>query len=168
MTPAEAAAIDYEEPDWQERFEAHCARWPQSSPCATEWGFESTLRDWRRWHATPVTVKGEVKKMPASSTDGIIALAKLGIVAPRWLLEEKLEQATLAAYQHDDHMWLQLGAEQWHIDRIEDRVLYLVKLFEPEITKAIDLNRADWSQHIINSVKILEGFNGKVEGTTAG
>ena len=29
VCPAEAAAIELEEPDWQERFETHFARWPK-------------------------------------------------------------------------------------------------------------------------------------------
>lgn len=29
MTPAEAAAIQYEEPDWRWLFEEQCQRWPK-------------------------------------------------------------------------------------------------------------------------------------------
>jgi hypothetical protein len=152
-TPAEAGALELEEPDWRERFETHCARWPED-PCATEWGFAATLRDWRRWHATPIVVGGEAKKLPAPSTDGIIALATFGIFAPRWLLEDRPRGGS---HQHDAHMWLQLRGEQWRVNRIEDRALYLYKMFEPEFTRAIDLN-VDWIRYIDNAIKILEAM----------
>lgn len=70
MTPAEVAA-SLDEPDW-------LAQW-QLLKCADD-GFDAILRQWRRWHWTPIEVNGELKKLPAKATDGIIALAQLGIM----------------------------------------------------------------------------------------
>ena len=69
VSPAEARAVEYEEPDWRERFETHCARWPRLPRYLQEdSAFEATMRDWRRWHATD--------DKPAGAVEAMIALAK--------------------------------------------------------------------------------------------
>ena len=70
MTPAEIDASPTE-PDWP-------AQWAILQ-CADD-GFTAILRQWRRWHWTPIEVDGQLKKKPAGATDGIIALALLGIM----------------------------------------------------------------------------------------
>lgn len=153
MSPAEAAAIDIEEPDWRVRYAAHCARYPDSG-CADEWGYEETLKDWRRFHGAPVWVDGEEKKQPANAIDGMIALAHLKIYAPRRLLQETPRDGQ-TGYQHDDHCWLQIASEQWRIVGIEDKTLMLQKMFETE-GKQIDLNKAKWDKYIEAATAVLE------------
>ena len=44
LSPAEATAVEFGEPDWKERFEAHCSRWPKLPRYLQEDGaFEATL-----------------------------------------------------------------------------------------------------------------------------
>lgn len=152
MSPAEASAIDIEEPDWRERFAAHCAKYPHS-PCATEWGYEAVLRDWRRFHGSPVWVDGQEKNQPASATDAMIALAKEQIFPPRRLLQETPRDGQ-TGYQHDDHCWFQLAGEQWRIVGIEDHMLMLRKAFETT-EKQIDLNKAKWEKYVEAAAGVL-------------
>jgi hypothetical protein len=101
MTPAEIDA-SVEEPNW-------IAQWAILQ-CADD-GFDAILRQWRRWHWTPIEVDGEMKKKPAGRVDGIIGLALQGITA--FTVErEPFEE------QHDDHMWLLAKGRAW-------RILYL-------------------------------------------
>jgi hypothetical protein len=155
LSPAEAGAIELEEPNWRERFTTHCDRWPQSS-CADEWGYEATLKDWRRFHATPVFVDGQEKKQPAPAIDGMIALAKLRLFAPRRLLQETPRDGA-TGYQFDDHMWLQVAGEQWRIVGVEDRTLILKLMFAGE-EKQIDLSKAKWGRYVENAAAMLEAM----------
>jgi hypothetical protein len=70
MTPKEIEASTAE-PNWLKQW--------QLLKCADD-GFEAILSQWRRWHWTPIEVDGEMKKKAASMTDGVIALAQLGIM----------------------------------------------------------------------------------------
>lgn len=76
-----------DEPDWRTRFkELISEQSPKLASCLRQNdAFELVLREWRRWHCTPVTIDGEPKRMPAPAVDGIIALAELGIMPPKSL-----------------------------------------------------------------------------------
>ena len=100
MTPAQIDASPTE-PDW-------LAQWALLQ-CADD-GFAAILRQWRRWHWTPIEVDGQLKKKPAGATDGIIALALLGIMPPYDFPERKPFEE-----QHDDHMWLTAKGHAWRI-----------------------------------------------------
>ena len=81
VSPAEAAAVELEEPDWKERFEAHIARWPKLPRYLAEnEAFEQTLKEWRRFHA--------VDNKPAIAYEGMVALARLKILPPRSLIKD--------------------------------------------------------------------------------
>jgi hypothetical protein len=162
MTPREAAAVEYQEPDWRELFELECARHPQWPRYLQQIdAFEEVMRRWRRFHWTPVEIKGEQKKMPAGSAEAMIALAGLGIMPPR--SEYKDIPPGGLGYQHDDHMWISISGEQWKIAAIEDRMLILEKMTfdgrKPE-TRQIDLNRADWTKHTEAELTVLEAMRG--------
>lgn len=158
MSPADAGEIKFEEPDWAAVFEDECARkpdWPRYLQGAD--AFEATLKHWRRHHATSVVVDGEDKRLPAPAVDGIIALAGLGIMAPRseW---RDLPRDGRTGYQSDDHCWLSISGEQWRITGIEDKMLHLEKMLfttESPETRQIDLNRADWTAHTEAALKII-------------
>ena len=132
MSPAEAGAIELEEPDWKIRFQEHTLRWPKLPDyLAREEAFEETLRDWRRFHFTwREDGKKEFPKAPA----GIIALAILGIMPPRFIGRD-IPRSDETGYQSDDHMWMSVAGEQWRIIAVEDKMLCLEKGFEdkPEI-----------------------------------
>lgn len=162
MTPREAAAIEYDEPDWCEAFEQECARHPQWPRYLQQAGaFEAVLRRWRRFHWTPVEIEGEQKRAPAGAAQAMLALAQLGIMPPRSELLDLPQGGLALGYQHDDHMWLSVAGEQWRITAIEDRMLFLEKMefgaAKPE-TRQIDLNRADWTKHTEAAVAILEAL----------
>jgi hypothetical protein len=159
MTPFEAGQIEFEEPDWPERFEDHCLRWPNLPRyLAEDSAFEATLTDWRRFHGTPIVVEGKTKTKPAPAVDGMIALAKLRIFPPRNLIKD-VPRDGVAGFQADDHMWLSIAGEQWRITAIEDRMLLLERGFSdaPE-TKQIDLGRAKWDKYIEAAVSMLEAI----------
>jgi hypothetical protein len=160
MTPAEAAAIELEEPDWGVEFERECARWPRlprylQEDCA----FEEVLRRWRRFHWSPVDVDGKAMKRPASATEAMIALAKLRILPPRSTWVDIPHGDIVEGFQQDDHVWLSYSGEQWRIVGVEDRMLHLARMTfdgkEPE-QKSIDLGRAHWDRYIESAVAVLE------------
>jgi hypothetical protein len=158
VTPREAGAVEYQEPDWHEVFKTECGRHPEWPRYLQEIdAFEEVMRRWRRFHWTPVEIKGEQKKMPAGATQAMVALANLGIMAPR----SEYKDVPRGSYQHDDHMWLSIAGEQWRIVAIEDRILILEKMTfddsKPE-TRQIDLNRADWTKHTEAAVAVLEAM----------
>jgi hypothetical protein len=162
MTPREAAAVEYQEPDWRDVFETECARHPQWPRYLQQIdAFEEVMRRWRRFHWTPVEIKGEQKKMPAKAVEAMVALAGLGIMPPR--SEYKSAWRGTLGYQHDDHMWISISGEQWKIAAIEDRMLILEKMTfsdkKPEI-RQIDLNRADWTKHTEAAAAVLEAMRG--------
>jgi hypothetical protein len=160
MSPAEASAIELEEPDWRERFEEHCLRWPKLPRyLAEDNAFEATLSDWRRFHFTWVTVqiKGEPvqKHKPASAPDGIIALAKLRVFPPRNLIKD-VPRGEPGGYQADDHMWLSIAGEQWRITAIEDKMLMLERGFEDKPAQMqINLATAKWGKYIEAACAVL-------------
>jgi hypothetical protein len=155
MSPAEASAIEIEEPDWRQVFEDECNCYPRLPRDAQEnFVFEAVLRQWRRFHGTPI--EGSDKKQPADATAGMIALAELRIFAPRFTIKD-VPRDGVTGYQADDHMWLSIKGEQWRITAIEDRMLCLEKRFEdqPE-TMQIDLNRAKWEKYTEAALAVLE------------
>jgi hypothetical protein len=157
VTPKEAGAIELEEPDWSARFEEHCARWPRLPRYLQEdSAFDATLRDWRRFHFTWVEIEGKPRRNPAGATEAIIALAKLGIMPPRFL-HKNVPREESGGYQADDHMWLSIRQEQWRIVAVEDRMLCLEKGFEdkPE-TMQINLATARWGKYILAAVELLD------------
>lgn len=159
MNPAEAGAIDYEEPDWRERFEEHCARYPRLPRYLQEdSAFEATLQDWRRFHATPIS---DGKHVPAGATEAIIALAQIKIMAPRSAWIEIPHGDAVEGYQHDDHLWLSIAGEQWRITEISDRMLHLERMtFEgtDREQKQIDLSRAKWTGYIEAAIAVLKSM----------
>ena len=102
-----------------------------------------------------VWIDGQAKVDPASAVDAMMALARLGIVAPRSLLEERA--ALGLGCQHDDHTWLQYDGEQWRIVGIEDGMLCLKKMFTNQ-EKQIDLTKAKWTNYTAAAVKVLEAM----------
>lgn len=146
MSPAEAGALEFEEPDWRERFEEHCRRWPKwPRYLAEDSAFESTLKDWRLFHATTVEVNGEMKRRPAGAVEAMIALAGLRIFPPRNLIKDVPRDGK--CYEPDvgdDHMWLQIAGRAWRIVGVESRMLLLDSFGE---SKQIDLNKAKWEKY---------------------
>jgi hypothetical protein len=159
VTPAEAGKVEIEEPDWRERFEMHALRWPKLPRyLAEDSAFEATLRDWRRFHFTWGEVDGKAKRIFPDAPAGCIALAKLGIFPPRFLIKD-VPRTDAGGYQQDDQMWLSINQEQWRIVGIDDRMLLLEKWFEDKPqTMQIDLNRARWEKYIQSATAILVDF----------
>jgi hypothetical protein len=157
VTPAEATAIELEEPDWRERFEAHCLRYPKLPRyLAEESGFNDTLRDWRLFHGVPVEINGQMKKQPAGATEGMIALASLRIFPPRSLIKDLPRDGVCHQEQHDDHMWLILSQRAWRIVAVESRTVFL-EGFEGE-KKQVDLIKAQgkWADYCLAANASLE------------
>jgi hypothetical protein len=156
MTPREAGAIELEEPNWSARFEEHCARWPRLPRYLQEdSAFEAIMHQWRKFHATLIEVDGKPKRNPAGATEARIALAKIGIMPPRFL-HKNVPREESGGYQADDHMWLSIRQEQWRITAVEDRMLCLEKGFEaqPE-TMQIDLSKVRWNKYVESAVEVL-------------
>ena len=173
MSPAEAGAVELEEPNWRERFEDHCLRWPKLPRYLQEdSAFEATLSDWRRFHFTwlEVEINGKVqlKHKPASAIDGMVALAKLKILPPRSLIKD-VPRDGATGYQADDHMWLSIAGEQWRITAIEDRIIILERTLEdkPE-TKQIDLTKAKWTKYVEAACAVIEAQRAPENATTLG
>lgn len=100
------------EPDWRAVFREECARHPHLPNYLQEAeAFEATLRLWRREHCTG-TEPG--KRIPAPAVHGIIALAELGVMAPRseW---RDVPRETHGGYQHDEHCWMEVDGSPWRI-----------------------------------------------------
>ena len=166
MSPAEAGAIDLEEPDWRERYADYLAGYPKprvlqvhATPAqirllGEEFAFEQTLVDWRRFHATPTP---EGKRRPAPAVDGVIALAKLRVFPPRSINQNlPLCGPLFTGEPHDDHCWLTVRQEAWAIRAIEDKTLHLWRGWEPEIeTMTIDMSRAKWGPYCDKAVEFL-------------
>jgi hypothetical protein len=142
MSPAQAAEY-LVEPDWAEL-------WGRLK--AADDGFETLLRKWREWHFTWVTIDGVDKKKLASSVDGVIALAKLGLMPPRSLTERP---PGLFAEQSDDHCWLVTEGRAWRVVGIEDRMLFLDSFGEP---RQIDLNKAKWENYCAGHAAALASY----------
>jgi hypothetical protein len=165
VTPKEAGEVELQEPNWRERFETHCARWPGLPRyLAEDNAFEATMRDWRRHHFTWIEVGGKAKRRPAGAQEAIIALAKLRIFPARFLLKE-VPRDGACGYQSDDHMWLSLAGEQWRITGVEDRMLHLERRFDEPETRQIDLNRARWTKYTAAAVEALEAMRSPLAET---
>jgi hypothetical protein len=150
VSPLEAAAIELEEPDWRQRFETHCARWPKLPRYLQEdAAFESTMRDYRRFHFSWI----DGKQIPLAADPAKIALAKLRIFPPRFTIKD-VPRDGVCGFQCDDHMWV----GPWRIVAVEDRTLCMEKYMEiegkPE-TRQIDLTKADWTKYITSAVAVL-------------
>ena len=145
MSPKEAAEILLKEPDWKDRFEFHCARWPWLSRyLAEDSAYEATLKDYRRFHA--------VDDKPGPTADGIVALTGLGIFPPRNLIKDVPRDGKCFEEQHDDHMWLIMSQRAWRIVAIEDRMLILDSFGEQT---QVDLSRAKWEKYTEKAVEVL-------------
>jgi hypothetical protein len=158
MTPAEAGAFEFEEPDWRERFAEHCQRWSRlPQELAESEAFEATLADWRRFHWTPIEVDGKKKRQPAGAVEAMVALAALRIFPPRFTIKD-VPRDNATGYQADDHMWLSIAGEQWRITAVENRMLILERFMgddsRPE-TKQIDLTKAKWAKHTDAALKAM-------------
>lgn len=161
MTTAEASAIEYEEPDWWALFDQECARFPNLPRYLQEdEAFPEVMRQWRRWHWTPVDVDGQAKKMPAGAVEAMIALAKIKIMPPRSTRNDIPHSSVAEGYQHDDHMWLSIAGEQWRIAAVESRMLCLEKMtFDGSVeTRQIDLSKAKWDGYIIAATAVLDAM----------
>lgn len=151
VSPAEAAAIEYEEPDWKVRFEEHCARWPRLPRYLQEdSAFEATMRDYRKWHAKD--------KIPAPAFDAMVALSVLGIMPPRNLIKDVKRDGVCFEEQHDNHMWLTMSQRAWRIIAVEDKTLVLDSFGEQT---QIDLSRAKWAKYIEKAAEALEALRKK-------
>jgi hypothetical protein len=159
LNPKEAGAVEIEEPDWRERFETHTLRWPKLPRyLAEDSAFEATLQDWRRFHFAWGEVDGKAKRIFPDAPAGCVALAKLGIMPPRFLIKD-VPRADIGGYQADDHMWLSIKQEQWKIIGIEDRILHLEKRFEDKPqTMQIDLTKAKWTKYVESAVAVLDAM----------
>ena len=145
LSPAEARAVEYEEPDWRARFETHCVRWPRLPRYLQEdSAFEATMRDWRRWHATD--------DKPAAAIEGMIALAKLQIMPPRNLIRDTERTSACFAGQFDDHMWINMSQRAWRIIAIESRVMFLESFGEQT---QVDLSKAKWEKWTEKALEVL-------------
>jgi hypothetical protein len=156
MSPAKAGAIELDEPHWNRRFEEECARYPRLPRYLQEdSAFETVLSEWRRFHFT-WTEDG--KRKPASSIQGQIGLAVLGIFPPRFIHKD-VPRTQDQGFQHDDHMWVRIAGEEWRIVTCEDRTLVLEKGFEakPE-QRSIDLNKAKWGGYCDAAAAMLEAM----------
>jgi hypothetical protein len=154
VSPAEASALLAGEPDWRERFEEQCARWPRLPRYLQEdSAYTNVLIEWRRFHLTP----GNIPDRYPSSLEGQIALAKLGLYAPRFLHKD-IPHTQESGFQLDDHMWLSIAGEQWRIREIEDKTMLLEKIFgewnEPE-QRQINLSTAKWDKYVEAAVGML-------------
>jgi hypothetical protein len=159
MSPAEAGALELEEPDWRERFEEHAQTFPKL-PDYLAWdsAFERTLRDWRRWHGTDVVVKGEKKRQPAPAPDGMVALAILRIFPARMLAQHMPIGGEPYEEQHDAQMWLTMSQRAWRVVAIEDKTMILDSFGEQT---QVDLSRAKWEKHTDKAVEALMALRKK-------
>lgn len=149
VSPAEASAIELEEPNWPTRFEEHCGRWPKLPRYLQEdSAFEATLVDWRRWHA----VDGKT----AAAADGMVALAKLKIFPPRNLIKDVPRDGELFEEQHDAHCWMTMSQRAWRVLGIEDKMLLLDSFGE---RTQVDLSKAKWEKYLDKAVEALLGKN---------
>jgi hypothetical protein len=164
MSPAEAGALDFEEPDWRERFAEHCERWLKLPYyLAEDNAFNATLQDWRKFHAT---LLDDGKHRPAPAIDGMIALAKFKVFPPRSLIKD-VPHSQETGYQHDDHMWLSVKQEQWRIVGIEDRMLLLERAFEDKQMQ-INLTTAKWSNYVKSAVEVMDAMRAPLSAMTGG
>ena len=142
MSPAEAAAIT-QEPDWVQVFKDRSS---------TEMAFENLLLEWRKWHWTPLD---DGRKKMASSVDGVIALALLGIMPPRTLPDRP---PGLFEEQIDGQCWFVSEGRAWRVLGIEDKMLMLNSFGEE---RQIGLEPASkWTKYCELHAAALEALRG--------
>jgi hypothetical protein len=157
MTPAEAAAVELEEPDWVELFNEECARWPRLPRYLQEdSAFPEVMRRWRRFHAAPAAPG---QRIPAPAAEAIVALAKLGVMPPRSAWND-IPRSDATGYQHDDHCWMSYAGQQWRITAVEDRIMHIEKMSfdDKSETQQIDLNRARWDKYVEAAFAVLDAM----------
>ena len=166
MSPLEAGAWEYQEPDWNERFREHFdGLWPPkvaqllSTPeqvrlVAEDRAFERTLVDWRRFHRA--TVDG--KDSPATAYEGMVALAALRIFPPRSLIKDIERTGACFKEQIDDHMWINMSQRAWRIISVESRVMFLESFGEQT---QIDLTKAKWEKWTEKALEVLNATRKK-------
>ena len=152
MTAAEAGAVQLEEPDWHTRFaqiaEDHKELFLLN--CVWDAAFELVLFEYRHFHFTWLE---NGKRRPLEASKAVIALAKMGIMAPRSLVKDVPHSDTLEGYQYDDHCWL-VNERAWRIVAIEDQTMCLDSFGE---TKQVDLAAAKWDKYVAQRLEILGG-----------
>ena len=140
MSPKEAGEL-LDEPDWAELWKVLQV---------ADDGFETLLRRWREWNFTPIWIDGVQKKKLAPSVDGVIALARLGIMAVSSLTERSpwpFEE------QVNAHCWFVSEGRAWRVLGIEDAMLMLNSFGEE---RQIDLARAKWEKYCEGAAAALE------------
>jgi hypothetical protein len=140
VSPA-AAAESLDEPDWVEQWRILRV---------ADDGFDTLLGQWRRWHWTPVEVDGRLKKRPAGATEGIIALAQMGIMPPA--IHENALTALLE--QIDAHCWLVSKDRAWRIIERDGDTLRLNSFGD---IWEINMARAKWDDYVAKAAAALEG-----------
>jgi hypothetical protein len=169
MSPAEAGAIEFEEPDWPGRFLDYVQSFPKAKGAqryaypelrlnlAQDFAFEHTLTDWRRFHGQRMMIDGKRMVKQANAVDGILALAALGVMPPRSINQNIPRGGPCFQEQHNDHIWLTVKGEAWAIRSIEDKVMHLWRGWEPDVERmSIDLSRARWSSYCDAAVAFLK------------
>ena len=115
---------------------------------AADDGFDALLSQWRRWHWSPI--EGSDKKMPAPATDGVIALAQMGVMPPR----NVKRRPDAFEEQHDAMCWFQSKGRAWRVWRIQDGWL-IVNSFGEEWH--IDLKKMKWDNYVAAAAAALMG-----------
>ena len=140
MSPADIAA-SLDEPNWIEQWNVLKA---------ADDGFDALLRQWRRWHWSPVEVDGRQRKRPAHWVDGVIALAQIGIMPPSNLAP----RSGVFEPQIDAHCWLISKERAWRIVGVQDRILELNSFGDKW---EINLSRAKWDDYVAAASAALGG-----------
>lgn len=151
MNAAEAGAIELEEPDWNEYFSGFVSDMDEKNPIELrqDSAFEKTLLLYRQFHFTWLD---NGKRRPMASSNAVIALAILGIMAPRSRRKDMPHDASTFEYQHDEHCWL-VNERAWRIVAIEDKTLCLDSFGD---TKQVDLAVAKWDKYVEQRLQILQ------------
>lgn len=148
MSPAEASAVELEEPDWLDEFELECRRWPTwPRHLAEDSAFESILKRWRRYHA--------VDDKPASAYDAMIALARLRLFPPRNLIKDVPRDGKRLEEQHDSHMWVIMSQRAWRVIGVEDKMLLLDSFGDQT---QVSLEPRKWLKHTEKAVEWLKAW----------
>ena len=157
MSPAEAHHLYGPEPDWRAQFDqamamTRAAGWtPWMIQCEA---YERILEDWRRWRFA----WRQGMRYRGAESDGVIALAKLGILSPRSYNLDG-EDVPCKELQHDSHCWLTLRGSAWKIRAIEDKMLMLWRGWRPEVEyDSLDLSQytpAQWARYCDKAVELL-------------
>lgn len=154
MNAAEAGAIQLEEPDWVAYFAERVDDQMDGGPIELKQdaAFDLTLYEYRRFHFTWLD---NSKRRPLDATTAVIALAKMGVMAPRSRRADLPLGTACFEEQHDDHCWL-TNERAWRIVAIDSRTLFLDSFGE---TKQVDLAAAKWDKYIGQRLEILNKNN---------